>query len=153
MLFLMGDSVEGVAAKTSYPLDVLIYTAAHYKWREKRDSFLEAGKHIDLVRDLEKSMLNNLLVATWQLINQEVGEVMAGKKALDACTFVPKSMTGVQKLLEMVDKINGMVAPAPEQPTQTVVHAQNVQINNHTPQTPEEKRREFLKQLSEQAEV
>lgn len=152
MLYLLGESIESVADKTQYPRDVIHATAEHYRWAEKRDALVQTGKEAELIKDMEKNLLNMMLLATYKLFTTEIGEVMAGKKLPQDCKFVPSSMQGLQKLLEMVEKANKLVSTEkPDaQPGQTVVNAHNVQIiNQTTPQTPEERRLAFLKQVAE----
>lgn len=154
MMFLFGDDVEGIAAKTHYPKDVVLLTALHYKWEEKRELLVEKGKESELVKNIEKSLLNNILLATYQAINKDVGEVIAGKKQAQDSKFIPQSMQALKSLLEMVEKANKLVAagnePAPAPAATTVVHAQNVQfVTNEAPADADAKRRKYLQELAD----
>lgn len=155
MLFLLGDSLEAVAEKTQYPRDIILVTAAHYRWDEKKSVLVQTGKESELIKDIEKNLLNMMLLATYKAFSKEIGEVMAGKKNASDCRFIPSSMQGLGKLLEMVEKANKLVAldkPPETQQPQTVVHAQNVQIvNNNGEMSQEEKRRLYLQKMAQNA--
>lgn len=131
LLYLLGDDVETVALKTSYPKDTIQITCQQYNWQAKRDVLLTSETGNTLIKDVEKSLLDNILMATYVAAMKQVGEVMTGKLDAAKCSLIPTSMQGLQRLLEMVEKANGLVATnqkAPEAGT-TVVHADNVQIN------------------------
>lgn len=154
MIYLLGDSIDQVAEKTGYPKDIILVTAAHYRWVEKKDALVQTGKESELVRDMEKNLLNMMLMATYKVFSQEIGEVMSGKRKPSDCRFLPSSMQGLGKLLEMVEKANKLVAvdkPVESQPqASTVVHAHNVQIvQNNGEISAEEKRRLFLQKMAQ----
>lgn len=156
MLFLLGDDIENVALKTGYPKDVILITAAHYRWREKRDMLVEQGKEGELIKDVEKAMLNQLLMATYKAVTNEVGQILAGKMGADQSRFIPGSMQGLQRLLEMIEKANKLVAVGDQEkppPGSTIVHAENVQINNLPADANfETKRQKFLQAMAAKAD-
>jgi len=148
MLFLLGDDIETVAVKTGIPKDILLLTCHQYRWLEKRAAI--STKEGEMVKGIERSLLNNILVATYKAVSEEVGAVMAGKLKPSAAQFIPQSMQALQRLMEMVEKANQLVAVGGNPPAAgggTVVHAQNVQINQAAPvpvDDPEERRRRYL---------
>jgi hypothetical protein len=100
-----------------------------------------------------------MLLATYKVFSREIGEVLSGKRAASDCRFLPSSMQGLGKLLEMVEKANKLVAvdkPAEQQSQpSTVVHAHNVQILQQPatePVTIEEKRRQYLQSMANKNE-
>lgn len=156
MLYLLGDEHEVVAQKCAYPKDVILATAIHYKWREKRMALIEKGRESEMIKEVEKNLVNSLLLATWRAITAEVGAVMAGKPIPGGTKFVPQSMQALERLLNMAERVNKLIA-ADEVGKQTpaattVVHATNVQINQGE-MSPEDRRRMLLAQMAQAAEV
>lgn len=167
MLYLLGRDHDSIAVECGIPRDIVLATAVHYRWREKRIAIVEVGKESELIKEVEKNLINSLLLATWRLAMQEVGQVMSGKLPAAACRFVPHSMQGLEKLLAIAERVNKLIAAdevsrhkADEKPASatTVVHAQNVQINQGAPEgekklTPEERRITLLAEMARATEV
>lgn len=146
MLFLIGADVEEVAVKTGYPKDVVLLTAIQYKWQEKRDMLIESGKEAELIKDMEKGLVNNLLLATYHKITREVAEVVSGKR--EDSVYIPKSIQSLQRLLDMVEKANKLgIVDAPSVVGGTVVNAQNVQIVQNSDSS-EDRRKLLLASLA-----
>jgi len=133
MLFLLGDDLDAIANKTNLPRDIIAVTANHYRWQEKRDA-LALNQTNTIIRDVERNLLNNILMATFVSALKQVGDVAAGRIDAKDCPLIPNSMQGLQRLLEMVEKANGLIATNEQPPAggTTVVHAENVQINQGT---------------------
>lgn len=134
LLYCLGDDINTIAAKTSFPIEVIALTAMYYKWNEKIELY-------NKIRDknpaeIQKDLVNSLLVATYVGISRELGDVIAGKKDAAECKLIPREIKDLEKLIAMVQSVNG--APAPEGGSRTVVHAQNVQINQQV--APDEKK-------------
>lgn len=155
MLYLLGDDIEAVAQKCGYPKDIVLATAVQYRWRDKREALIQKGKESELIKEVEKNLVNSLLLVTWRVITAEVGAVMSGKLDPAQSKFVPTSMQALERLLGMVERVNKLMATdvpqEPQKPT-TVVHAQNVQINQ-TEISPEERRRLLLAEMARASEV
>lgn len=158
LLYVLGDSVEQVAQKTGIPVDVVYLTAISYHWSEKREELARKG-NVQLITALQKDLINNLLVATQASIIRQVGEVMSGRLPPEKCSLIPRSLHGLKTLMEMVTQINQLVASNETNKPQTVIQAQNVQVNQSiTPegapqqesQTIEVRRRAFLEKMDKE---
>lgn len=136
MLYMMGYSLEAVAKASGFPFDVICLTAAHSRWAEKRNLLQTGGPNVAM--EMQKNIANMMLVATFLASQQELADVLSGKKEAIKSHLAVKSLSGLQNLVDIVMKLNGMVDPNgnPVAPPGTVIHAQNVQINNNS--SPEE---------------
>lgn len=158
MLYLLGDDIESVAVKCGYPKDIVLATAVHYRWRDKREALIQKGKESEMVKEIEKNLVNSLLLASWRSISAEVGAVMSGKLDPGKSKFVPQSIAALERLLAMAERVNKLVVTdagaTPEQkPGTTVVNAQNVQIvNNPSESSPEDRRRMLLAEMARASE-
>lgn len=157
LFYLLGDDLDAVSFKTGYPKDTLMATSARYGWEERRVTVMKDQQSGALIKDLEQSLLNNILVATYAVAMRQAGDVIAGRVDASKCGLIPSSMQGLQRLLEMIESANGLVAGNQEPPAQTVVHAENVQINQGLPapvKAPfEEKRKSILQMLADKAKA
>jgi hypothetical protein len=127
LLYAMGDSIESIAEQTSLPKDVVALTAATYDWEAK---CLEIKKYRsgDKLDEIQKDLINTLLMATYVSMKRELALVIAGKKDPNEVLMIPKKIDGLKSLIDLVNSVND-----PEKikiaTGGTVVHAQNVQIN------------------------
>ncbi len=129
MLYCLGNDLNDIASKTGYPVEVITLTAIYYKWNQKIELFNKVKDKTP--SDIQKDLVNSLLVATYVGISRELGEVIAGKRSAADCKLIPKEIKDLEKLVALVNTANGIV-PNPAEPGKTVVNAQNVQINQQT---------------------
>lgn len=122
MLFCCGESIDEISGKLSIPKDIILLTAMHYKWVEKSQTIRQDPAAI------QQSLVNNILVATAIAAQEELKDLLSGKKKASQCKLIPKNPAALEKLLNMVNMANGIQAPQPA--SGTTIHAQNVQINN-----------------------
>lgn len=135
LLFCCGDDFDTIATKMNLPRDVIVATAIQYRWPDKARTLNRTDAGI-VPGDLQKELVNTILVATIVAMQRDLGEVIAGRKEAKDCPLIPSSPQALQKLMEMVTALNNpAAAPDPLKP-QTVVHATNVQINQALPETP-----------------
>lgn len=134
LFYLLGDDIDMISFKTSLPKDTLQVTCLHYGWEARREALVKDAQAGSLIKEVEKSLLNNILMATYATVMRQAGDVIAGNATVGRHSLIPDSMQGLQRLLEMIEKANGLVATNqnPPAPT-TVVHAENVQINQGAP--------------------
>jgi len=126
MLYCVGDDMEAIALKTNFPRDVLYVTAIHYDWKEKSSLLRSDSKDFNPA-NIQKDLAHTLLVATYLATKEQLQDVLAGRKKASQCSLIPKNVQALDKLMNMVSALS-----APETsvaPGGTVVHAQNVQIN------------------------
>jgi hypothetical protein len=157
LLYASGYDIDAIAAKTNWPKDVIMVTAINYKWATKARILITQGNVTNMPLFLQKELVNSVLIATFVSYQKELGEVIAGKRQAKDCALIPSSQGSLEKLINLVSSVNG-AAPPPDKPT-TVVHAQNVQINQGSetkeppkepPKLPEDpKRAEMLAELDE----
>ena len=140
VLFVMGKSVEEISVMTGTPKDVMTLTYLKYRWAEKKNTLMSAG--IDKLLDgMMKNIANLMLAATNKHLNEQVIGVMSGQIPYEKCTFLPRSGHGVQQLMDMVRNVNRMDAEVNGKSGNTIVQAQNVQIN----QQPAEQKSEVIR--------
>lgn len=137
LLYSIGDDLETIAVKTNLPRDIILATAIHYRWPEKV-KYLQKDALNPVF--LQKELANTLLVATYQAMIRDLGQVIAGTKESKEVGLIPKNMAALQNLMDMVSKLNTIPSePVPQAPGQstTVIHASGpVQVNNQLPQGP-----------------
>ena len=139
LLFCCGDDLDLISAKLSIPKDVILATAIQYRWPDKA-SVLKSTTPIDLQKDL----VNTILVATVMSVNRDLADVISGKKDASDCPLIPSSPQALEKLINMVNTVNSVSVPKQDQP-QTVIHANNVQVNQQIGESPEPKKIEASK--------
>jgi hypothetical protein len=127
LLWCCGDSLDAISAKMNLPMDVIVATAIQYKWAEK-SRILHRDKAGIVPADLQKELVNTILVATVMSMQRQLGDVIAGRIDASECALIPSSPQALQKLMEMISALNGS-APAPVEQPRTVIHATNVQVN------------------------
>lgn len=128
VLFVMGKSVEEIAIMTGTPKDVMTLTYLKYRWAEKKTTLMAAG--IDkLLEGMMKNMANLMLSATNKYLTEQVIGVMSGQIPFEKCTFLPRSPHGVQQLMDMVRNVNKMDAAVNGNSGNTIIQANQVQVN------------------------
>jgi hypothetical protein len=144
LLFCCGDDFDTIATKMNLPRDVIVATAIQYRWPDKARMLNRTDSGI-VPGDLQKELVNTILVATIVAMQRDLGEVIAGRKEAKDCPLIPSSPQALQKLMEMVTSLNNPTPADPMKP-QTVIHATNVQVNQQQglpeapkalPETPE----------------
>jgi hypothetical protein len=125
LLYACGSSYEEIAIKTSYPVDIIMLTAIYYRWWEKVATLGIIDTN-NSTSELQKDLLNTLLVATSVSIKKQLGDVIAGRIDAKHCPLIPKSPLALKQLMDMINEMN---APKEEVKPQTVIHGTNVQVN------------------------
>lgn len=155
LLYLMGDSLEEIATKTGTPKDVVLLTFLKYQWLSKKDVVLAAGME-KVIESINKDLANSLLIATHKIVKDQIAQVLSGKIAPEKCTYIPRSLHGLQQLIEMTSKANNLIQDGEKKQGNTIVQANNVQINQSLETPKEEVRRvsreDRLAKLAEQQE-
>ena len=128
LLYGCGDNFDTIATKMNLPVDVIVATAIQYRWPDK-SRLLNRTESGLVPGNLQKDLVNTILVATIVSMQRELGEVISGKKEAKDCALIPSSPQALQKLMEMVSSLNNPQPADPMKP-QTVIHATNLQINN-----------------------
>ena len=157
LLYCLGDDLSMIAAKTNIPRDVIFATAINYRWTEKA-KILNRDNESLVPLDLQKELVNTILVATVVAMQRELGDVIAGRKEAKECRMIPQSPASLEKLMAMVTALNAPKEAAPQE-AKTVIHAQNVQVNQGLPPQPApvesaekaESRKLMLKELEDSA--
>lgn len=129
MLYCMGDTFEEIALKTNLPEAVVKVTAMKYEWHEKSRLY-----RMD-VDEVKKDIAKMVLAATHIAVKKELSDVLSGK--LKSSSLIPKNVASLEKLMDLVDTVHGVVQPAKPKAGGTVIQAQNVQINNNAVEYPE----------------
>jgi hypothetical protein len=140
LLYCCGDDLELIAAKMTLPRDVITATAIQYRWPEKAKLMRKDG-NAAVPNDLQKDLVNSILVATFVAMQRELSEVVSGKRLAKDCALIPSSPAALEKLMNMITTLNTPVLPGKGGPVadpvhsgpQTVIHAGNV----HMGQAPE----------------
>jgi len=123
-LYMLGDSIEAIALKTNYPIDVICLTAIYYRWEVKVGELRALMESEDPVKAFQKDLANLLLVATLTSARKQLGDIIAGRADAKSSFLMPKNIAGVERLMAMINSLN----EKPEAP-QTSITATNVQIN------------------------
>lgn len=126
MLYCCGDDFESISLKTNLPIDVLYVTAAHYGWLQKSASLKDKNGDFSPA-NIQKDIGNSLLIATSLAMKEQLEDVLSGRKKPSSCSLIPKNIGSLNKLMEMVSAMHNPESPIGN--NATVVHAQNVQIN------------------------
>jgi hypothetical protein len=152
LLYSLGNDIKTIAATLAIPVDVLALTHLYYKWDEKLSLLKKPNGELKSIADLQKDLLEAILVATLITTQKQLGDIIAGRANPNSCRLLPNNPLALEKLMIMLEKINGVKQPENQPPIQ--VSATNVQINTAQPQqlTGEEKqsmRINMLKQISE----
>lgn len=142
-LFQIGNSLEVIAEKTSYPLDVIYATAVHYQWEEKLKDvtslIVSEVPSNEFVKQMQADFIKTLLVATYKREMKELGDIIAGRKDAKNNRLLPNNLHGLEKLINMV---TAETTPPKEtqQPVNggTIIQGQNVQVIQNT-QSPNNK--------------
>lgn len=154
LLYCCGDDLDSISAKMNMPRDVIVATAIQYRWPDKA-RVLHRDKPGIVPADLQKELVNTILVATVVAMQKELGEVIAGRKDAKDCPLIPSSPSALEKLMAMVSALNAPGAPQGPQvepkPGTTIVHAQQVQINQGLP--PKEEPERAVKRLTMLKEI
>jgi hypothetical protein len=163
LLYCCGDDLELIAAKMTLPRDVITATAIQYRWPEKAKLMRKDG-NAAIPNDLQRDLVNSILVATFVAMQRQLSEVVAGKREIKDCALIPSSPAALEKLMNMVTTLNapvvatkgGPVADPVHTGPQTIIHAETVNMGQ-APEKPvdsEEKkavRLAMLKDLDESA--
>jgi hypothetical protein len=147
LMFILKGDLDYVASNTGVPKDVITLTYLKYRWAEKRSLIMDGG--IEKVIDgMTKEMYNTILFATYKALTDKASQVLSGKETqYEKLSWMPRSFSGLEQLVNAVRKINGLDNGdgEPVKPGNTVVNAQNVQINQQIEPVKEE---QVVKRLS-----
>ena len=154
LLYCTGTDFETIATRCSYPLDVVLLTAMHYRWNEKIDK-LGLRSVENAPNAIQKDLANSLLVATYVAMQKQLGDVIAGRMKPEKCALIPKNAYALEKLMALVTDINNPTSKTPGEGG-IAVNAQNVQINQGVvPMNDEDrakKRKALLAELEKEKE-
>jgi len=152
LMYCMGDELDTIAEQTALPRDVVALTALTYDWQTKAQE-IKKYRNGEKVGELQKDLINTILIATYASIKRELALVIAGKKEAYEVPLIPRKIEGLEKLMKMVSEINNLVTPALPSPGNggTIIQAQNVQVNQSAPSEPGvvKTRAEKLRELRE----
>ena len=127
LLYVMGKTLQEIAAETSFPVDVVFLTAINYRWNQKAAALglVDANKSTE---EIQKDLLKSILVATAVTTKKALGDVIAGRADGNKSGLIPKNAQALKQLIDMIASFNPKVEPVNNG---TTVHAQNVQIVNN----------------------
>jgi hypothetical protein len=158
LMYAMGDSLELIAEQTNIPKDVVALTALTYDWDTKVQD-VRKFRNSDKVNEIQRELVNTLLLATYASVKKDLALVIAGKKEAREVALIPKTIDKLSQLMTLVSDINNPEAQAQASASAgalksggTVVQAQNVQIiNNNEPESgaPIKTRAEKLREMRE----
>lgn len=126
--FAIGKDLREISAIVEIPYPIIALTALKYDWVAKR----ETGRHgKEFVEQISIENVNNTLALTKLAIDQEIREVMSGKKDARNSLYVPKNSSQLKEFLTLVAQINNVqnMLSAPPKAPQVVVQ-NNTQVNN-----------------------
>jgi hypothetical protein len=148
ILYCAGNTLEQVALKTSVPLDLVYLTSITYDWEKKR-KLVGMSNAEDAALLLNRDFVNTLLAATYASMSRKLGEVLAGKAGPESVPLIPRKMSDVEKLVNIVLEVNKQVAEKEAAAAKTVIHATNVQINQGIKEETDEEKMSLLKELED----
>lgn len=130
MLYIMGDSIDTIATKTSYPIEIIQLTAIYYRWPQKaksiHDMSVDNGDGDPAMKKVQKDLVNQILIATYMATQKELGDVIAGRKDPRRCRLLPNNIHSLEKLINMANLAN---SPAVQEvKANTIIQGQNVQV-------------------------
>lgn len=132
----MGGDLETVAKTSGYGFDIIVMTALHYQWKAKKEQLnkIFANGSVDLALDLQRQMANMMLITSYMAMQNEMAKVLSGQVEASKSSIAVKTLSGINNLVDLIMKLNGQIdangnAKIPT-PAATVIHANNVQINN-----------------------
>ena len=143
--FLLGKSFKEISELTDIPIGIIVLTACQYDWWTKKD---QAEKDdTSIIEDITKNNMNNLLMLTQLAINNEVADVLTGKKDARDSKYVPQSLNQMKEFMTVVLQVNNvknlLSVKTPlvqiDNPTNNPPPAQpvNIQINNSNGEPPQ----------------
>jgi hypothetical protein len=131
MLFLMGDTLETVANKTSYPLDIIYLTAIYYNWPNKVKAIAEMAENSSekdpMTHKVQKDLINSILIATYIAMQKELGDVISGRLEARKCRLIPNNIHSLEKLINMASTLSNPAQQATVNQG-TIIQGQNIQV-------------------------
>ena len=126
MLYCIGNDFADISLKTNFPVDVLYVTAAHYDWIGKSAALRNKLGDFNPLH-IQKDLTNSLMITTYLAIQEQLAEVLSGRKKASECPLIPKNIKDLERFMAMISNVY-----TPETTGNgTTVHAQNVQIINN----------------------
>jgi hypothetical protein len=133
MLYCIGNTFEEIAIKLTLPLDLILTTAIQYSWFEKTRLLKKSPDTASV--EMQKDLVNSILVATVISMQRSLGEVISGKLDAKDCPLIPNSPAALEKLLTMSANLNAPPSADKGSTQTTVITTQNLQINQSVQQT------------------
>jgi hypothetical protein len=131
MLYCIGNNFEEISIKLNLPLDVIITTAIQYSWFNKTKILKKSPDTASV--DMQKDLVNSILVATVISMQRTIGEVISGKADPKDCPLIPNSVASLEKLMNLMAMLNAPQSTDKGTNQTTVITTQNLQINNQAP--------------------
>ena len=156
--FLLGKGTKDISDLTLIPESIVILTRLRYGWDEKRESLKNAGEihHSRLLQDTT----NTLFALTMLSIQKDFADVMSGKKDPRSLPYIPKNISQMKDLQEMVNEVNStgeVPVPSPAVPSNNtfiqICQSEKQEVSSvEVKQIPKQSQLERMKALMEWVE-
>jgi hypothetical protein len=105
--YYIGDSFEDISAKLGVSLEILVYTAIYYDWRERKDqtTSVRAGVKVTRADAAAIDLITDSIVATAALYKSKLAEVIKNPSSAKECPLIPKNFKELQTLLLMLQSL------------------------------------------------
>jgi hypothetical protein len=105
--YYMGANWDEIANKLNIPIGMVLYTAVHYGWFEKKKlvNSVRAGEKVTRADAAAIDLVTDIVVATAALYKQQIAEVIKDPSQAKNCPLIPKSHKEFALLLQMLQSL------------------------------------------------
>lgn len=105
--YYMGASWEEIADKLNYPLGMVLYTAVHFDWWNKKKlvNSVRAGEKVTRADSAAIDLVTDAIVATAAVYKMQIAEVIKDPSQAKSCPMIPKNYKDFMTLLQMLQSL------------------------------------------------
>jgi hypothetical protein len=105
--YYMGASWEEIADKLNIPIGMVLYTAVHFDWFNKKKlvNSVRAGQKVQRADAAAIDLVTDAIVATAAVYKQQIAEVIKDPTKAKHCPMIPKNYKDFLTLLQMMQSL------------------------------------------------
>lgn len=105
--YYMGSTWEEIADKLNIPIGMVLYTAVHFDWwnKKKLAGSVRAGEKIKRADSAAIDLISDAVVATASLYKLQLAEVIKNPENAKNCPMIPKNYKDFMTLLQMMQSL------------------------------------------------
>lgn len=105
--YYMGSTWEEIADKLNIPIGMVLYTAIHFGWwnKKKLAGSVRAGEKIKRADSAAIDLISDAIVATASLYKIQLAEVIKNPENAKNCPMIPKNYKDFMVLLQMMQSL------------------------------------------------